>query len=137
MSTDGPHKDAGSGRPRWLTAVLSIVAGLVLLAIRAAGHQLGQGIAALGVMTAFAIVLLAGGERSETMRALRGDGRDERFAAFNLRAQAFTGRVITLALVVLSLIQVARHHSGGPYTWLTAGAGGAYLAAIAWQRARR
>jgi hypothetical protein len=41
------------------------------------------------VMTAFAAVLLGG--RSESMRGLRGDERDERWAMIDLRATALTG----------------------------------------------
>ncbi|MGN6792113.1 MAG: hypothetical protein ACTHJW_06955 [Streptosporangiaceae bacterium] len=69
-------------------------------------------------------------------RGLRGDGRDERFAQIDLRATAFSGLAVIVALIVTWLVQIASGHSGSPYGWLLAIAGLAYLRAIALVRWR-
>ena len=51
------------------------------------GGQLAVGLLGLVIMACFGLfIALAGG--SETIRGLRGDGRDERFAQMDLRATA-------------------------------------------------
>jgi hypothetical protein len=44
----------------------------------------------LAVLAAFGLIILLAG-RSETVRGLRGDGRDERFAQIDLNATALSG----------------------------------------------
>jgi len=48
---------------------------------------------AVGLMVGFGALILLGG-RSETVRGLRGDGRDERFKHIDLAATAFAGIVL-------------------------------------------
>jgi hypothetical protein len=81
-------------------------------------------------MTGFGVFLLLAG-RSETIRGLRGDGRDERFAQIDLRATAVAGLVLITVLVVAWLVEIARGHAGSPYFWLAAIGGLAYALAIA------
>jgi hypothetical protein len=99
------------------------------------GGDLRSGVCSLGVMTAFGAVILLGG-RSETIRGLRGDGRDERFRQIDLAATAIAGLVVITAIIVAFIVEVARGHSGQPYTWLGALAGLAYLAAVVALRVR-
>jgi hypothetical protein len=89
----------------------------------------------LAGLTAFGLFFLLAG-RSETIRGLRGDGRDERFAQIDLRATAITGLALLVALIVAWLVAVARGRSGSPYDWLLAIGGLAYLLAVAWFRWR-
>jgi hypothetical protein len=99
------------------------------------GGQLATGLIALAILASFGLfVALAGG--SETIRGLRGDGRDERFAQIDLRATAAAGQVLIVAVIVGWLVEIARGHSGSPYTWLGAVAGLAYLLAVGLQRWR-
>jgi hypothetical protein len=114
---------------RWTLPAFSLVLGLVLLAALAAGHQLVTGIWSFGIMVLFGAAVLLGG-RSETIRGLRGDGRDERFAMLDLQATALAGLALMIAVIVAFLIEVARGNSGEPYDWLGAIAGIAYIAAI-------
>ncbi|MDR2987276.1 MAG: DUF3796 domain-containing protein [Nocardiopsaceae bacterium] len=86
-------------------------------------------------MAAFGLVFVVGG-RSETIRGLRGDGRDERFAQIDLRATAFSGLAVIVTLIVAWLVQIASGHSGNPYGWLLAIGGLAYLLAVALLRWR-
>jgi uncharacterized membrane protein len=122
-------------RSRWFLPLFSVFLGVMVGAASWLGGQPGAGLAALGVMTAFGLFLLLAG-RSETVRGLRGDGRDERFAQIDLKASAFTGLVLIVALIVAWLIQVARGHDGNPYGLLLALSGVSYLAAIVFLRWR-
>ena len=86
-------------------------------------------------MSAFGALVLFGG-RSETIRGLRGDGRDERFRQIDVNATAVAGVAVVCAVIVAFVVEIARGHSGSPYTWLGAIGGGAYLIAVAWFRLR-
>ena len=120
---------------RWFLPLFSVGMGAVALVAAWIGGQLAVGVIGLAVMAGFGLfVLLAG--RSETIRGLRGDGRDERFAQIDLRATAFVGLTVIVVLIVAWLVQIAEGHSGNPYGWLLAICGLAYLAAVAVQRWR-
>jgi hypothetical protein len=106
-----------------------------MLAAFAKGNQLGAGFWSLGVMLVFGTAVLFGG-RSETVRGLRGDGRDERFAMLDLQATALAGLALMVAVIVAFLVSVATGHSGEPFDWLGAIAGLAYIAAIIVLRVR-
>jgi hypothetical protein len=93
------------------------------------GGHAAYGLESLGIMAVFAAAILFGG-RSETVRGLRGDGRDERFARIDLLATTISGLALIVAVIVAFLAEVARGHSGMPYAWLGAVAGLAYLAAV-------
>jgi hypothetical protein len=80
-------------------------------------------------------LILAGG-RSETIRGLRGDGRDERFRQIDVAATAIAGLVVITAVIVGFLVEVARGHDGSPYAQLGALGGVAYLVAVAVLRVR-
>jgi presenilin-like A22 family membrane protease len=86
-------------------------------------------------MSAFGAFILLGG-RSETIRGLRGDGRDERFKLMDLAATAIAGLVVITAIIVGFVVEMARGHNGEPYTWLGAVAGVSYLIAIITLRMR-
>ena len=122
-------------RSKWFLPLFSVALGVMMLVAQAIGGHTGQGLLSLGIMTVFGALVWFGG-RSETIRGLRGDGRDERFAQIDLRATAFAGLAIILAVIVGFVIEVARGHQGTPYTWLGAIGGLAYIAAIVWQRLR-
>ena len=96
----------------------------------------------VGAITSFAILaglglaVLVVGERSETIRGLRGDGRDERFSLIDLRATALAGNVVILAIIVGFLAEVARGNDGTPYSWLGAVAGITYIVGVLVGRVR-
>jgi hypothetical protein len=131
------NKDCSRGifRSKWFLPLFSLVLGLVVLAVSWLGGNLGAGLISLAVMAAFGLfVLLAG--RSETIRGLRGDGRDERFAKIDTHATAVAGLAVLIALIVAWLVATARGQSGSPYDWLLAIGGLAYLLAVAYFRWR-
>jgi len=122
-------------RSKWFLPSFSLALGLVILAVSWLGGHPGDGVISLAVLAAFALfVLLAG--RSETIRGLRGDGRDERFAQIDLQATAIAGLALIVALIVAWLVATARGQSGSPYDWLLAIGGLAYALAVGYFRWR-
>lgn len=122
-------------RSRWFLPSFSFGLGLVMLAVSWLGGHPGEGAVSFGVMAVFGLFVLAAG-RSETIRGLRGDGRDERFAQIDLKATAASGLAVIVALIVAWLVATARGQSGSPYDWLLAIGGLAYLLAVAGLRWR-
>jgi hypothetical protein len=120
---------------RWTVPVFSVSMGLLMLLLFTHAGDWRSGVWALGIMTAFAALVLLGG-RSETIKGLRGDGRDERIALIDLRATAVSGFVLILCVIAGFLAEIARGHDGSPYAQLAAVAGLAYIVAIAVQRLR-
>ena len=131
------NKDCSRGitRSKWFLPAFSLVLGLVMLAVSWLGGSPGQGVISLAVLAAFGLIILLAG-RSETVRGLRGDGRDERFAQIDLQATALSGLAVIVALIVAWLVATARGQSGNPYGWFLAIAGLTYVLAVAWFRWR-
>jgi hypothetical protein len=117
-------------RSKWYLPLFAVALGLVMLAAQWIGGNPLSGLGSLAIMTAFGALVLLGG-RSETIRGLRGDGRDERFRQIDLTATAAAGLAVITAIIVAFVVEIARGHSGMPYAWLGAIAGLAYLIAIA------
>jgi protein-S-isoprenylcysteine O-methyltransferase Ste14 len=107
----------------------------VILAAQWVGGDLRGGLVSLAIMVGFGAVVLLGG-RSETIRGLRGDGRDERFRQIDIHATAVAGLAVIVAIIVAFLISLAQGHNGSPYSWLGAIGGLSYLVAIAVLRFR-
>jgi len=122
-------------RSKWFLPLFSLALGGVVFAASSLGGHPGAGAISLAVMAGFGLLVLLAG-RSETVRGLRGDGRDERFAQIDLRATAVTGLVLIIALIVSWLVQIAQGHSGSPYDWLCAIGGLSYALAVAFFRWR-
>ena len=119
---------AGSGS-RWLMPAGCVLFGGAVLLAGWLGHQLVTGLIGLVVMAGFGLFIALAG-RSETIRGLRGDGRDERFRAMDVQATAFAGLVVGIAIIAGFLYEVASGHSGSPYVGLGVVFGLAYVAAI-------
>ena len=117
-------------RRRWWMPACFIAIGLVLLAAYWAGDRLGTGVGALGVMTAVAAVFFFG-TRSETLQALGGAGRDERWTIIDLRATTFAGLTVMTATLGAWVYEIAQGEDGSPYGMLCTVFGVAYVAAVA------
>ena len=116
-------------RSKWFVPLLSAALGVVVFAAQWIGGDPGSGLISLAIMAGFGALILLGG-RSETIRALRGDGRDERFRTIDIHATALAGLAVILAIIVAFIVELAKGRSGNPYGWLGAIGGITYLAAI-------
>jgi Flp pilus assembly protein protease CpaA len=116
-------------RSKWVAPLLSVALGLVLFAAQWVGGDPGSGLESLAIMTAVGALFLFGG-RSETIRGLRGDGRDERLRMIDIHATALAGLAVIIAVIVAFIVELAKGHSGNPYGWLGAIGGLTYLVAI-------
>lgn len=122
-------------KSKWFVPTVSVALGLVMFGAQWIGGHPGSGLGSLGIMVAFGAIILLGG-RSETIRGLRGDGRDERFRQLDIRATAFAGSAVISAVIVAVVVEFARNRNPAPYDWLGAVAGLSYLAAVVVLRLR-
>jgi hypothetical protein len=116
-------------RSKWFVPLLSVALGTVVFAAQWIGGDPGSGLVSFGILAGFGALILLGG-RSETIRGLRGDGRDERFRMIDIHATALAGLAVILAIIVAFIVELANGHSGNPYGWLGAIGGLTYLVAI-------
>jgi hypothetical protein len=123
-------------KSKWFTPLFAVALGLVMFAAQWIGGNPRSGLGSLAIMSAFGALVLFGG-RSETIRGLRGDGRDERFREIDIHATAIAGMAVITAIIVAFIVELARGHSGMPYAWLGAVGGLAYLLAVIAFRLRR
>jgi hypothetical protein len=122
-------------RTKWFLPGFTAVMGVVIAVAAWVGGDSEGALIALGISLGASILMLVGG-RSETVRGLRGDGRDERFRRIDIEATAITGTVVLLAIIIGFIVEIARGHNGSPYTWLAAVGGLTYLTAVAVLRVR-
>jgi drug/metabolite transporter (DMT)-like permease len=120
---------------KWLLPLFCVALGVLIFTAEWIGGNLRAGLYSLAAMTVFGLLILVGG-RSETVRGLRGDGRDERFRMMDITASAFAGIVLISVLIGVWCVELARGHDGSPYGELLAVGGLAYLAGIAIIRLR-
>jgi hypothetical protein len=116
-------------RSKLFLPLFSVALGLLLLAAQWVGGNPGSGLVSLGIITAFGALVLFGG-RSETVRGLRGDGRDERFRQIDIHATAIAGLAVITAIIIAFVVELARGRDANPYGWLGAIAGLSYLIAV-------
>ena len=122
-------------RTSWFLPAFSLALGAAMLAAFWVGDRPGDGLAALAVMAVLGAVFLLGG-RSEMIRGLRGDGRDEFWARLDTRASLFSGMVLVTAVIGMCLWEWAHGRDGFPYTALGAISGLAYVLALVALRLR-
>src|SRR3954468_10501494 len=87
------------GSTRWFLPVFTLFLGLVIGGAQWKGGDLQTGLSSLALFVAVAAVFFLGG-RSETIRMIRGDGRDERWARIDLAATALSGLTVISAVVI-------------------------------------
>ncbi len=122
-------------RTRWWLPLFSLFLGLLMLAAFWIGDDLGMGLFALGVMAGAGLLFLVGG-RSEMVRGLRGDGRDEYWERMDVHASYLAGMATIGLIIGMCLWEWAHGRSGTPYVQLGAIAGVAYVAALGALRIR-
>jgi hypothetical protein len=122
-------------RSRWFLPLFALALGGVMFGAQWISGHPGAGLVSFAILALTGAVVLFGG-RSETIRGLRGDMRDERFQRIDIHATAFAGFVVIVAIIAGFLVELAHGRDGNPYTWLGALAGVAYIAAIVAGRLR-
>jgi len=116
-------------KTKWFLPLFAVALGVVVFIAQWIGGDPGSGLVSFAIVAGFGLLVLLGG-RSETIRGLRGDGRDERFRQIDIHATAIAGLAVISAVIIASLVEFARGHGPGPYGWLAAIGGLTYLAAI-------
>ena len=122
--------------PWWFLPAFSALLGIGCLAAFWIGDDPRQGVVSMLILFGFGAVFLVGG-RSETIRGLRGDGRDEYWKNLDLGATALAGLVLISVVIGMCFWEWAHGRTGSPYTQLGAIAGVAYLLALIGLRLRR
>jgi hypothetical protein len=116
-------------KSKWFQPLLAVALGLLVFVAQWIGGNPASGLVSFAILAGAGLVLLLGG-RSETIRGLRGDGRDERFRQIDIHATALAGLAVITAVIIAFLVELARGHNGNPYSWLGAIGGITYIAAI-------
>jgi hypothetical protein len=116
-------------RTRWILPLFAVALGLAVFIAQWIGGDPGSGLVSFAIVAGVGLLVLLGG-RSETIRGLRGDGRDERFRRIDIHATAIAGLAVISASIIAFLVELARGHNGNPYGWLGAIGAITYLAAI-------
>jgi hypothetical protein len=114
---------------------VSLVLGGCLLLSSWLGDNPRDGVWMFGVMAAVGLIFLLSG-RSETMRMMRGDQKDERWTLIDLRATAIAGHVVIGYAIGGFMYELANGRDGSPYGLMGAAAGLAYLVALVGLRLR-
>ena len=123
-------------KSRWFLPGFAAILGAVFLVAQWVGGDPFGGLVSLAIMCVFGALIFFGGARSETIRGLRGDGRDERFRQIDVHATALAGLAVLIAVIVAVMVELARGHSGAPFSWLGAIGGLTYLAGVVVLRVR-
>jgi hypothetical protein len=122
-------------KSRWFLPLFSIALGIACFVALWIGGEEGSAVWALGLMSVVGVAFLVGG-RFETVRGLRGDGRDEYWARLDIHATALAGHVVIATIIVMCLWEWAHGRDGSPYVALGSIAGLAYIVALAALRIR-
>ena len=122
-------------RTKWFVPGLSVLIGLVFFAGFWIGDDRAGALWSLAVLSVVALLILAGG-RSDLVRGLRGDGRDEYWARIDLHATALAGSFAIGLILVMCVWEWAHGRDGTPYVQLGALTGVAYVASIGFLRWR-
>jgi hypothetical protein len=120
---------------RWFLPAFTVVLGLGLGGAQWIGGDRQTGLTSIAFFVVIAALLFFGG-RSETIRMIRGDGRDERWARIDLAATALSGLVVITAIIAACAWEWAHGRDGTPFVQLGAIAGLAYIVGLLVLRAR-
>jgi hypothetical protein len=120
---------------RWFLPAFTVVLGLGLGGAQWIGGDRQTGLTSIAFFVVIAALLFFGG-RSETIRMIRGDGRDERWARIDLAATALSGLVVITAIIGACAWEWAHGRDGTPFVQLGAIAGLAYIVGLLVLRAR-
>ncbi|MDX6620457.1 MAG: hypothetical protein QOK36_2843 [Gaiellales bacterium] len=114
---------------RWFLPAFTVVLGVALGGAQWKGGDRQTGLTSMALFAVVAAALLFGG-RSETIRMIRGDGRDERWTRIDLAATALAGLTAITAIIVACGWEWAHGRDGTPFVQLGAISGVAYIVAL-------
>jgi hypothetical protein len=114
---------------KWFLPSFSLFLGALCFVAFWIGGNPRQGVFAIAWLGAIGVLILLGG-RSEMVRGLRGDGRDEYWLRVDRVATLFTGQLTLALIIAMCLWEWGHGRSGTPYVQLGTVAGAAYLAAL-------
>jgi hypothetical protein len=121
--------------PKWFMPLFTLGLGCACLVAFWLGGNVRSGLWSFFLFTAGALVFALGG-RSETIRGLRGDGRDEYWQRLDLTATTLAGLALILAVIVMCLWEWGHGRNGYPYAQLGAIAGLVYIVSLVVLRLR-
>ena len=116
-------------KTKWFLPLFSLALGVLFLGALWVGGDRQGGLEALAVMAVLGVLILAGG-RSELIRGLRGDGRDEYWQRIDIHATVLAGNVAIAAILGMCAWEWAHGRDGTPYAQLGAITGVAYVVAV-------
>lgn len=122
---------------RWIVPLTGLLGGVGYLVVFLVHDDPVMAAVGFLIMAAYAVFLLVGSRKSETVALLNGELSDERRQQINLRVSTFTLNVLTLVLVGALFVSLARGHDGQPWALLCAVLAVAYLGATVYYSRRR
>jgi hypothetical protein len=122
--------------PKWWLAAVAFFLGAGCLAAFWVGGDVRSGWISFAILGLVGLATLAFG-RSELVRGLRGDGRDEYWASLDRDATLVAGMALVLLVIGMSMWEWAHGRDGTPYSQLGAVTGVVYLVALAVLKLRR
>lgn len=121
--------------PWWFLPLFSLGLGLACLAAFWLGGHRNSGLESFALLGGVGLLFALGG-RSEAIRGLRGDGRDEYWHRLDLTATTLAGLALIVAVIAMCLWEWAHGRNGSPYAQLGAISGLVYLVSLVALRLR-
>lgn len=121
---------------RWAVPGVAALAGAAYFVAGVLGDDLAFGLFGLFLMLGAGGAFLLAARWSETAAALR-DRSDERINEIDRTASLTSGMIVTLAVLIMFVVEVAQGQDGSPYYQLGALGGLSYIASLTWLRYRR
>jgi hypothetical protein len=129
MSTARQEMSPDRNLRRWAAPLVGLTIGIAyMIAAWISGNPV-LGLEMFAIMLLFTGGMVLAAKRSETVKGLL-DGRDERITSIDLKATAFAGGVVLLAVIGAFVVEIARGQDGLPYSWLGALGGVTYIGAV-------
>ena len=122
-------------KTKWFLPAFALALGAAFAVAQWVGGDPEGGLISLVIMAVFGLAILLGG-RSEMVRGLRGDGRDEYWQRIDVHATALAGNVVIVAILAMCAWEWGHGRDGSPFVHLAAIGGVAYLVALGFLRWR-
>jgi drug/metabolite transporter (DMT)-like permease len=122
--------------PKWFLAAFSVFLGAACLVAFWVGGDPTSGWISFGLLALVGVATLVFG-RSELVRGLRGDGRDEYWSALDRDATLLAGLFLLVLVIAMAMWEWEHGRDGTPYVQLGALTGIVYILALVGFRLRR